>query len=71
MGICCPIRGCEKLHSKEYHRLAARAAVLQPMDTVYAGLKNEEGLGAVALGSINIDPPVARQAQAVLKLIGE
>jgi len=31
----------------------------------------EKGLGAIALGSKMIDPLVARQAMAVLKLIGE
>ncbi len=106
--------------------MAARAAGLQPIDTVYTDVKNEEGLkksveeakmlgfvgkgcihpaqvatveqgfmptpeqverarmivaamkeaeekglGAVALGSKMIDPPVARQARSVLKLLGE
>ncbi|MCD4707718.1 MAG: hypothetical protein K8S62_08260 [Candidatus Sabulitectum sp.] len=40
---------------------------------IVAAMKEAEakGLGAIALGSKMIDPPVARQAMAVLKLIGE
>jgi citrate lyase subunit beta/citryl-CoA lyase len=118
--------GTESFTARSIVVLAARAAGLQPIDTVYTDVNNEEGLkksiqeaktlgfvgkgcihpsqvkpveegfmpsteqvekarlivaamkeaeekglGAVALGSKMIDPPVARQAMAVLKLIGE
>ena len=126
MGVMPTPRGTESFMARSLIVLAARAAGLQPIDTVYADVKNEEGLknsiaeaktlgfvgkgcihpgqvkaveegfmpspaqiekarkivaamkeaeekglGAVALGSKMIDPPVAKQAMAVLKLIGE
>lgn len=126
MGVMPTPEGTESFTARSTIVLAARAAGLQPIDTVYADVKNEEGLqksiqeaktlgfvgkgcihpsqvkpveegfmpseaqiekarkivaamreaqekglGAVALGSKMIDPPVARQAEAVLKLIGE
>ncbi len=126
MGVMPTPRGTESFMARSMIVLAARAAGLQPIDTVYADVKNEEGLadsireartlgfvgkgcihpgqvkaveegfmpsqaqidkarkivaamkeaeekglGAVALGSKMIDPPVAKQAMAVLKLIGE
>ena len=126
IGIMPTPEGTESFTARSIVVLAARAADLQPIDTVYADVKNEEGLlrsiteaktlgfvgkgcihpsqvkavkegfmpsdaqiekarkivaamkeaeeqglGAIALGSKMIDPPVARQALAVLKLIGE
>ena len=126
IGIMPTPEGTESFTARSIVVLAARAAGLQPIDTVYADVKNldglrksikdakalgfvgkgcihpsqvlpveegfmpseaqidkarkivaamreaeEKGLGAVALGSKMIDPPVARQAMAVLKLIGE
>lgn len=126
IGIMPTPEGTESFTARSIVVLAARAAGLQPIDTVYADVKNEEGLqrsieeaktlgfvgkgcihpsqvkpveggfmpsqaqidkarkivaamkeaeakglGAIALGSKMIDPPVARQAMAVLKLIGE
>lgn len=126
MGVMPTPEGTESFTARSIVVLAARAAGLQPIDTVYADVKNEEGLkesikdaktlgfvgkgcihpgqvktveegfmpspaqiekarkivaamkeaqekglGAIALGSKMIDPPVARQAMAVLKLIGE
>jgi len=126
MGITPTPEATESFTARSLIVLAARAAGLQPIDTVYADVKNEEGLlksiqeaktlgfvgkgcihpsqvrlveqgfmpteeqvenarkivaamkdaearglGAIALGSKMIDPPVAKQAQAVLKLIGE
>ena len=126
IGIMPTPEGTESFAARSLVVLAARAAGLQPIDTVYADVKNldglqksireaktlgfvgkgcihpsqvlpveqgfmpseaqidkarkivaamreadEKGLGAVALGSKMIDPPVARQAMAVLKLIGE
>ena len=126
IGIMPTPEGTESFTARSLVVLAARAAGLQPIDTVYADVKNAEGLlksineaktlgfvgkgcihpsqvqlveegfmpseaqidkarkivaameeakakglGAIALGSKMIDPPVARQALAVLKLIGE
>ncbi len=126
IGIMPTPAGTESFTARSLVVLAARAADLQPIDTVYADVKNAEGLlksineaktlgfvgkgcihpsqvkpveegfmpseaqidkarkivaamkeaeakglGAIALGSKMIDPPVARQAMAVLKLIGE
>jgi len=126
MGVTPTNEGTESFTARSLIVLAARAAGLQPIDTVYADVKDEEGLarsiaqaktlgfvgkgcihpsqvraveegfmptpaqieearkvvsamreaevnglGAVALGSKMIDPPVAKQAMAVLKLIGE
>ncbi len=126
IGIMPTPEGTESFTARSLVVLAARAADLQPIDTVYADVKNAEGLlksineaktlgfvgkgcihpsqvklveegfmpseaqidkarkivaameeakakglGAIALGSKMIDPPVARQALAVLKLIGE
>ncbi len=126
IGIMPTPEGTESFTARSIVVLAARAADLQPIDTVYADVKNEEGLqksiaeaktlgfvgkgcihpsqvkpvedgfmpseaqidkarkivaamkeaeakglGAIALGSKMIDPPVARQAMAVLRLIGE
>lgn len=126
MGVMPTPEATESFTARSIIVLAARAAGLQPIDTVYTDVKNEaglqksiqeaktlgfvgkgcihpsqvklveegfmpteeqvakarqivaamkeaeaKGLGAVALGSKMIDPPVARQAQAVLKLIGE
>jgi len=126
IGIMPTSAGTESFTARSLVVLAARAADLQPIDTVYADVKNAEGLlksikeaktlgfvgkgcihpsqvklveegfmpseaqidkarkivaameeakakglGAIALGSKMIDPPVARQAMAVLKLIGD
>ncbi len=126
IGIMPTAEATETFTARSLVVLAARAADLQPIDTVYADVKNVEGLqksieeaktlgfvgkgcihpsqvkpveegfmpteaqidkarkivaamkeaeakglGAIALGSKMIDPPVARQAMAVLKLIGE
>jgi citrate lyase subunit beta/citryl-CoA lyase len=126
IGILPTSAGTESLTARSLVVLAARAAGLQPIDTVYTDVKNtdglqksiedakalgfvgkgcihpsqvqpveqgfmpseaqidkarkivaamreakEKGLGAIALGSKMIDPPVARQAMVVLKLIGE
>ncbi|MCK5786330.1 MAG: HpcH/HpaI aldolase/citrate lyase family protein [Candidatus Sabulitectum sp.] len=126
IGIMPTPEATESFTARSLVVLAARAADLQPIDTVYADVKNEaglqksiseaktlgfvgkgcihpsqvkpveegfmpseaqiekarkivaamkeaeaKGLGAIALGSKMIDPPVARQAMAVLKLIGE
>jgi citrate lyase subunit beta/citryl-CoA lyase len=126
IGVMPTPEGTESFTARSIVVLAARAAGLQPIDTVYTDVNNEEGLkksiqeaktlgfvgkgcihpsqvkpveegfmpsteqvekarlivaamkeaeekglGAVALGSKMIDPPVARQAMAVLKLIGE
>ncbi len=125
IGIMPTLEGTESFTARSLVVLAARAADLQPIDTVYVDVKNieglqksisqaknlgfvgkgcihpsqvkpvedgfmpteaqiekakkivaamkeaeEKGLGAIALGSKMIDPPVARQAMAVLKLIG-
>jgi citrate lyase subunit beta / citryl-CoA lyase len=121
MGVTPTPEGTESFTARSMVVLAARAAGLQPIDTVYADVKNEdglresilqakalgfvgkgcihpgqvpiinegflpdrssldrakrivmameqaaaEGLGAVALGSKMIDPPVAKQAQVVV-----
>ncbi len=121
MGVTPTPEGTESFTARSMIVLAARAAGLQPIDTVYADVKNEEGLiesvsrakvlgfvgkgcihpgqvpiinegflpgdaamnkakrivmameqaiseglGAVALGSKMIDPPVAKQAQVVV-----
>ncbi len=121
MGVTPTADGTESFTARSLIVLAARAAGLQPIDTVYADVKNEdglresirgaktlgfvgkgcihpsqvpivnegflptsaaldtakrivmamaqaasEGLGAVALGSKMIDPPVAKQAQVVM-----
>jgi citrate lyase subunit beta/citryl-CoA lyase len=121
MGVTPSARGTESFTARSLIVLAARAAGLQPIDTVYADVKNEEGLresvnrakelgyvgkgcihpqqvpiineaflpdkeslnkarkivlameqaaaeglGAIALGSKMIDPPVAKQAQVVV-----
>lgn len=121
MGVVPTTEGTESFTARSLVILAARAGGLQPIDTVYAEVKNEEGLresvsraralgfvgkgcihpdqvpvinegflpdrdsvdrarkivmameeatrkglGAVALGSKMIDPPVARQAQALV-----
>jgi len=121
MGVTPTAEGTESFTARSMIVLAARAAGLQPIDTVYADVKNEnglresirrakvlgfvgkgcihpaqvpiinegflpgseamdkakrivmameqavsEGLGAVALGSKMIDPPVAKQAQVVV-----
>lgn len=126
MGVAPTPEGRESFTARSIIVMAARAAGLQPIDTVYTDVKNEEGLkksveeakmlgfvgkgcihpaqvktvtegfmptpeqverarmivaamkdaeekglGAVALGSKMIDPPVARQARSVLKLLGE
>ena len=126
IGIMPTAEGTESFTARSIVILAARAAGLQPIDTVYTDVKNVEGLqnsiaeakklgfvgkgcihpsqvipvedgfmpseaqidrarkivaamkeaeakglGAIALGSKMIDPPVARQAMAVLKLTGE
>ncbi len=126
MGVLPTAQGRESFTARSIVVMAARAAGLQPIDTVYTDVKNEEGLkksveeakmlgfvgkgcihpaqvatveqgfmptpeqverarmivaamkeaeekglGAVALGSKMIDPPVARQARSVLKLLGE
>ena len=126
IGIMPTPEATETFTARSLVVLAARAADLQPIDTVYADVKNieglqksideaktlgfvgkgcihpsqikaveegfmpteaqidkarkivaamkeaeEKGLGAIALGSKMIDPPVARQAMAVLRLIGE
>jgi len=126
MGVMPTQTGTESFTARSIVVLAARAAGLQPIDTVYTDVKNDEGLkksileaktlgfvgkgcihpsqvkpvedgfmpsdeqiekarlivaamkeaeagglGAIALGSKMIDPPVARQAMALLKLIGE
>ena len=126
IGIMPTQEATETFTARSIVVLAARAADLQPIDTVYADVKDleglqksileaktlgfvgkgcihpsqvkaveegfmpteaqiekarkivaamkeaeEKGLGAIALGSKMIDPPVARQAMAVLKLIGE
>lgn len=121
IGVTPTAEGTESFTARSLIVLAARAAGLQPIDTVYADVKNEdglkesvrraktlgfvgkgcihpgqvpiinegflpsgaaldkaklivmameqaasEGLGAVALGSKMIDPPVAKQAQVVM-----
>lgn len=121
MGVTPTPEGTESFTARSLIILAARAAGLQPIDTVYADVKNEEGLresvsraktlgftgkgcihplqvpvinegflpepaavsrakkivlameratseglGAVALGSKMIDPPVAKQAQVIV-----
>lgn len=121
MGVVPTIEGTESFTARSLIVLAARAAELQPIDTVYADVKNEEGLmesirrakalgfigkgcihpmqvpiindgflpetvavekamkivlamedaekrglGAVALGSKMVDPPVARQSQTLV-----
>ncbi|MCD4777273.1 MAG: CoA ester lyase [Candidatus Aegiribacteria sp.] len=121
MGVTPTARGTESFTARSLIVLAARAAGLQPIDTVYADVKNDEGLresvkrakelgfvgkgcihpqqvpiineaflpdkaslnkarrivlameqaaseglGAIALGSKMIDPPVAKQAQVVV-----
>lgn len=121
MGVTPTAEGTESFTARSMIVLAARAAGLQPIDTVYADVKNEnglresirrakvlgfvgkgcihpaqvpiinegflpgseamdkakrivmameqavsEGLGAIALGSKMIDPPVAKQAQVVV-----
>jgi citrate lyase subunit beta / citryl-CoA lyase len=121
MGVRPTVQGTESFTARSLIVMAARAAGLQPIDTVYADVKNEEGLresvrrarelgfvgkgcihpsqvdainegflpdsesvskakkivmameraaeeglGAVALGSKMIDPPVARQAQTIV-----
>jgi len=121
MGVIPTVSGTESFTARSLVVLAARAGGLQPIDTVYADVKNEEGLresvsnaralgfvgkgciqpmqvpvinegfmpdekslsrarkivmameeasskglGAVALGSKMIDPPVARQAQVLV-----
>ncbi|OPL17746.1 MAG: hypothetical protein AVO35_08780 [Candidatus Aegiribacteria sp. MLS_C] len=121
MGVVPTTEGTESFTARSLVILAARAGGLQPIDTVYADVKNEEGLresvsragalgfvgkgcihpdqvpvinegflpdrdsvhrarkivmameeatrkglGAVALGSKMIDPPVARQAQVLV-----
>lgn len=121
MGVTPTAGGTESFTARSLIVLAARAAGLQPIDTVYADVKNEEGLresvnrakelgfvgkgcihpqqvtiinegflpdetslnkarkivlameqaaaeglGAIALGSKMIDPPVAKQAQVVI-----
>ncbi len=121
LGVTPTAEGTESFTARSLIVLAARAAGLQPIDTVYADVKNEEGLresvrrakvlgfvgkgcihpgqvpiindgflpgsealdtarrivmamekaassglGAVALGSKMIDPPVAKQAQVVM-----
>lgn len=121
MGVTPTTEGTESFTARSLIILAARAAGLQPIDTVYADVKDqeglresvrlakslgfvgkgcihpaqveiinegflpekssvdkarkivmameraaEEGLGAVALGSKMIDPPVARQAQVLV-----
>jgi citrate lyase subunit beta/citryl-CoA lyase len=121
MGVTPTVGGTESFTARSLIVLAARAAGIQPIDTVYADVKNEEGLresvkrakelgfvgkgcihpqqvpiineaflpdktslnkarkivlamqqaaaeglGAIALGSKMIDPPVAKQAQAVV-----
>jgi len=121
MGVVPTVSGTESFTARSLIVLAARAAGLQPIDTVYADVKNEEGLresvsrakalgfigkgcihpgqvpvinecflpdkasldkatkivramqqaakeglGAVALGSKMIDPPVAKQAQVIV-----
>lgn len=126
IGIMPTPAGTESFTARSLVVLAARAADLQPIDTVYADVKDAEGLqksiaeakmlgfvgkgcihpsqvkpveegfmpsdaqidkarkivaamkeaeakglGAIALGSKMIDPPVARQAMAILRLIGE
>lgn len=126
MGVMPTPEATESFTARSLVVMAARAAGLQPIDTVYADVKNlegltksiheaktlgfvgkgcihpsqvkpvedgfmpseeqiekarkivaamkeaeEQGLGAIALGSKMIDPPVAKQALAVLKLIGE
>lgn len=126
MGVMPTPEGTESFTARSIIVMAARAAGLQPIDTVYADVKDseglkrsiseaktlgfvgkgcihpsqvkpveegfmptpeqvekarqivaamreaeEKGLGAVALGSKMIDPPVARQAEAILKLVKE
>ena len=121
MGVTPTTEGTESFTARSLIVMAARARGLQPIDTVYADVKNEEGLkqsvenakslgfvgkgcihpaqvtvinqgflpdedkvskarqivmameraaeeglGAVALGSKMIDPPVARQAQVLV-----
>ena len=121
LGVIPTAEGTESFTARSLIVLAARAAGLQPIDTVYADVKNEEGLresvrrakvlgfvgkgcihpgqvpiinegfmpgsealdkarrivmamekaaseglGAVALGSKMIDPPVAKQAQVIM-----
>jgi citrate lyase subunit beta/citryl-CoA lyase len=121
MGVVPTVEGTESFTARSLVILAARACGLQPIDTVYSDVKNEEGLvesvrrarelgfvgkgcihpgqveainkgflpdeesvsrakkivlamerasreglGAVALGSKMIDPPVARQAQTLV-----
>ncbi|MBD3278937.1 MAG: citrate lyase ACP, partial [Candidatus Aegiribacteria sp.] len=121
MGVTPTVEGTESFTARSLVVLAARAAGLQPIDTVYSDVKNEDGLresvsraralgfvgkgcihprqvpvinkgflpddksldkakkivmameeaekkglGAVALGSKMIDPPVARQAQVLV-----
>lgn len=122
MGVSPTVEGTESFTARSLIVLAARAAELQPIDTVYADVKNEEGLrgsikaaktlgfvgkgcihpgqvpiindgflpqmasvekamkivlamedaekkglGAVAVGSKMVDPPVARQSQTLVE----